>query len=119
MILNGESDYNISKLIGCNIDIVRQIALGNTWRYLFTNEQLNAMKKTRNGYYINEYQKHCICKYYQDNINKYSSNYGKAKKLSLEALNACNIDINDKSIRIARRLFFKLQNPEICQLYNY
>ena len=77
------------------------------------------MKRTRNGSYISEEERHAICKYYQDNIVNYINLYNKAKLITTDALSYLKIPINDKSIRIARRLFFKIQNPDITSQYNY
>lgn len=118
MIIQGYDDIFISNYIGCSKGIVREIALGRTWTYLFDQNTLDAMKRTRTGYIISDYEKHQICKFYQDNINKYTM-YKKAKYITEDALRACNININDTTIRIARRLFYRLQNPDITNQYIY
>lgn len=119
LLINNYNDDQISSIIGCNKDIIRNIATGNTWRYLFTEDQLKAMKRTRNGSYISETEKHAICKYYENNITNYNNLYNRAKLITNDALNYLGIEINDRSIRIARRLFFRLQNPDITSQYVY
>lgn len=119
LLINNYTDNQIVSIVGCNKDMIRDIASGRTWSYLFNDDQLKAMKRTRNGSYIFEEEKHAICKFYQNNINNYINLYNKAKLITNDALNYLSIPINDKSIRIARRLFFRLQNPEITSQYIY
>lgn len=119
LLMDNYTDNQITSIVGCNKEMIRNIASGNTWSYLFNEDQLKAMKRTRNGSYIFDEEKHAICKYYQDNIIKYDNVYNKAKLITLDALNYIGIPVNDKSIRIARRLFFKLQNPNITSQYIY
>lgn len=119
MIIEGYSDEYIANCIGCNKNIVREIALGRTWTYLFNNNILNAMKMTRTGYLISEEEKHRICKFYEDNINKYIMDNKKVKHITEAALLYCGIKINDTTIRIARRLFYRYQNPGITNQYKY
>ena len=72
LLINNYDDKQISSIIGCNTEIIRNIASGKTWSYLFNEEQLKAMKRTRNGSYIFEEEKHAICKYYENNIHNYN-----------------------------------------------
>lgn len=119
LLINGYSDQDIANMFSCSLDVVRGIAFGKTWTYLFDDITLNKMKKLRKDYSITEQQKHDICKFYQLNSSNYIRNYGKAKRISQDALLNTNIPINDTNIRIARRLYFRLQNPEITNLYIY
>lgn len=120
MLINGFDDNSIVNTIpNCNKHMIRLIANGKTWSYLFNNDQINAMKATRNGNYISDNYKHLICKYYQNNIHRYENFYNKAKLITHDALNYLGIEINDRSIRIARRLLYRLQNPEITNNYIY
>lgn len=109
------TDEEISKTIICNnINIVRDIAKGNTWSHLFTEEELTIMKSTRRGNYISTEDKHNICKIFEE----YKS-YDKVIDLVKHALNSLNLENSDRNIRIARRLYYKYDNPEITLLYNY
>lgn len=119
MVIDGKSDSYIANCIGCSIGVVRELCLGRTWTHLFTEKQLNDMKKTRIGYTISEKEKESLCLYYQNNSQKYNTNYGKAKDITINALLYNNIPVNDTTIRIARRLFFRIQNHEITNKYIY
>lgn len=70
------SDEEISNITNCkSIDIIRSIALGNTWNNLFSKEELENMLSTRKGHTIPIHIKNNICKYYEDNKYLYSG-YG-------------------------------------------
>jgi hypothetical protein len=119
LMINGYNDDQISSIIGCEKQLIPNIGNGRTWSYLFTNDQLNAMKRTRVGSFISTEQKHSICKFYEDNILSYNCYYNRAKLITEAALLNAGIEISDKSIRIARRLFFRLQNNDITNQYRY
>lgn len=109
------TDEEIFQTINCNnINIVRDIAKGNTWSHLFTEKELDIMKSTRRGNYISNEDKHNICKIFEE----YNS-YNKVIDLVKFALNSLELEISDRNIRIARRLYYKYDNPEITRLYNY
>lgn len=45
-IPNSKMTYSdIGIIVGCSKNVVRQIACGNNWSYLFTSEELSGMKK--------------------------------------------------------------------------
>ena len=119
MIIAGESDEFIANKIGCNKDIVRNIALGNTWRSIFTSDQIFQMRSTRKGNIFPVETKHKICQYFQENINKYPKKYGRATKLINEALLYNGLENNQFNINIAHRLFYRLQDSNITSLYQY
>lgn len=119
IISNNYSDEQIADMFNCSKDVIRNIALGNTWRNSFSEDEINNMKSTRKGFTFPENIKHNLCLYYQNHNNDYKSNYGKAKDITTKALLYNGLELTNFNIRIARRLYFKLQNPEITSLYNY
>lgn len=119
LIISGKSDIEISNIINCNTSIIREIALGYTWKHLFTEEQLSNMRKTRKGNKLPTEYKHAICKYYENNINKYEGMYGKATALMNDALFELGLDNNQFNHNIAHRLYYKLQDNDITSQYNY
>ena len=119
MIVEGKSDFEIANIIGCNRDIIRCIALGKTWNHMFTDEQRAIMRSTRKGFIFPTELKHAICKYYQDNKDKYMGQYGRNRRIMREALEYNNLENNQFNFNIAHRLFYKLQDPEITSKYNY
>lgn len=109
------TDEEIFQSINCNnINIVRDIAKGNTWSHLFTEEELYVMKSTRRGNYISIEDKHSICKIFE----QYKS-YDKVIDFIKFALDSLKLENSDRNIRIAKRLYYKYDNPEITLLYNY
>lgn len=114
LILLGYSNKQISNIIGCSQRIVKNIAYGKCWSYLFDDKCLNEILLTRN--YMSDEIKHAICKFFQDNKE---INYGTVKNLCIFALQNANFEINDKSLRIAKRLYYRYQNPDITNLYLY
>lgn len=119
LMVNGYSDDEISSIVGCEKQLIPNIGNGRTWSYLFTQEQLENMKRTRIGSFISEEQKHLICLFYENNIEKYNGCYNRAKLITEDALSNVGIDLSDKAIRIARRLFFRIQNHDITSQYKY
>lgn len=117
MILSGYNDYDISTKLNVPVTIIQDIAKGNTWTYL-TASILDEIKRTRRGYRLNEEEYHLICKFYEANKNKYFG-YGSATRIAKDALLSIEAPINDTYLRIAKRLFYKYDKPEITSLYNY
>lgn len=101
-----------------NKEIIRNIANGKTWRYLFTDKELSIMKLSREGNRLTIEELHKICKFYEDNKNLYSG-YGSVKQISIDALKHINLPITDTFLRLAKRLYYKYDNKNICNLYNY
>lgn len=119
LIIAGYNDDQISSIIGCSKSIVREIALGHTWKHLFSNEQLLAMRSTRKGNIFPNELKHAICNYYQNNINNYTKKYGRATKLINGALDSLGLENNQFNYNISHRLFYRLQDNEITSQYKY
>lgn len=120
MLMQGIPDQGIANDI-ChgNINIVRDIAYGRTWYNLFTEEEHEIIAKTRKGNIISVEDKHRLCKLYQLNLNKYTG-YGKVTKLIKDSLIEIGLDATDDSIlRVAKRLFYRYESPEITELYKY
>lgn len=116
LLVAGYNDKYIQNQINCNNDIIRNIAFGQTWRHLFTDEQRQKMLSTRKGHIITVDDKHKICKYFEDNK---LFGYGAVKKMIIGALNYCNIPISDTTFKIVKRLYYKYDNPEITLNYKY
>lgn len=113
------TDNEIMTLTNCpNKEIIRNIANGNTWNYLFTDNELKTMKLTREGKRLTNEEIHSICKYYEDNSSLYNG-YGSVKKIAYDALCSNNLPTTDTFIRLAKRLYYKYDNPDICNSYNY
>lgn len=113
------TDDEIINLTNCpNKEIIRNIANGNTWSYLFTNDELEIMKLTRESKRLTDQEIHSICKYYEDNKDLYTG-YGSVKKIACDALHNINLPITDRFIRLAKRLYYKYDNQDICNKYNY
>ena len=119
MIIWGYNDYYIANtLCNGNVDIVRNIKSGKTWSNLFTENQLNLMRSKIRTHKIQDSDRHLICKYYQDNKNLYTG-YGSVSKMAKDALLNIGYEINDTNFRIAKRLYYRYESPEITSLYNY
>lgn len=112
-------DDEIMKITKCpNKEIIRNIANGNTWKYLFTNDEINIMKLSREGKRLMTEEIHSICRYYETYKDLYNG-YGSVKQIAIDALKNINLPITDTYIRLAKRLYYKYDNKEICNLYNY
>lgn len=120
MLMNHIPDKIIADSIcNGNINIVREIAYRRSWTHLFTEYEHELISKTRRGNIISIDDRHSLCKYYECNKNKYSG-YGKVTKLVKDALNNIGLDYNNNSIfRIAKRLYYRYESPEITTLYDY
>lgn len=119
MVLKGYNNNQIINSIpNCNESIIAQIILGNTWNSLISPELVQQMKNIRHPIILSIEQKHQLCKYYQDNPCIYNY-HGCKKDYVIEALNNLNIIVSDSTYRMAKRLYYKYQDPEITSLYNY
>ncbi len=118
MLLQNNSDQYISENLNIPIGIIQCIARGNTWTYL-TDTVISDLRKTRCGYKLTEEQYHGICKYFQDNIDKYPKKKGSIKDMVIDALHSVNSIVDDSHIRIARRLYYKYDRDDITSLYKY
>lgn len=114
------SDYDIAnKYCNGNISIVRGIAYGNTWTHIFSEEERIAISKTRRGNIISTADRHLLCKYYQDNITNYNGRQ-KASKIIKSAMLSIGLDPYDiQKYRVAKRLYYRYESPEITSIYNY
>lgn len=117
MLLSGYNDNEISISLNIPITIIQEIAKGNTWRYL-TEPYIDQLKRTRRGNKLTDEEYHLICKFYEVNKNNYFG-YGAVKCIVTDALSSINIPINNTYFRIAKRLYYKYDKPEITSLYNY
>lgn len=120
MIIAGVPDIEIAnKICNGNINIVREIAYGRTWSHLFTEDEKHAIAISRKGNIISIENKHKLCKFYQENINNYTG-YGKTSNLIKDALKFIGLDNSDDRIfRVAKRIFYRYESPEITSLYKY
>ena len=81
----------------------------------FSDNELEIMKSTRRGYYINDQEKHQICLFFQNNAKIFN----KVIDLVKASLLNINLELSDRNIRIAKRLYYRYDSPEITSLYNY
>ena len=66
--------------------------------------------------------KHRICNFFQNNnINSIfgENKYGSVTKYIHYTLNSLNIEDNESTFRMCKRLYYRYQDPEITNLYNY
>lgn len=119
-IINGIPDIEIANIIcNGNMNIVRDIAYGRTWNNVFSNEEKEAIKLTRKGNIISLKERHAICKFFEDNKDFYNG-YGSIKAMIRDSISSINKDPYDEKIyRIANRLYYKYESPEITCLYKY
>ena len=105
----------ISNYLGGNVTerIVFNIMSGISWKNIYDKYGLNNIN--RNPSILSLDQIHSICKYFELNkrcnmtVNEYFSHM----------LNILNIDINESTLRISTRLYYKLTHKDICMQYNY
>lgn len=119
MLKAGYTDSEIMNILNIpNMSIITEIAKGKTWTYLFSNDDLKEFRKTRKGYHLTRDQYHQICLFYQSNSYLYKG-HGSKTKLINDALNSLGIENNMTNFRIAKRLYYRHEKPEICNLYSY
>lgn len=119
-IIAGIPDHDIAnKYCNGNISIVRGIAYGNTWQHLFSETEKLAIANTRRGNIITIDDRHSLCAYYQNNKDNYSG--GRiASKIIKDAMISIGLDPGDvQKYRVAKRLYYKYESPEITSKYNY
>lgn len=120
MIYRGYPEEAIFKVIPeANHSMILNIVSGNTWSYLFTNEYLDEIY-SRFHHTISIRNRHMICKYYQDHQSvEVKKPYGFVTKIAKEALISLGLELSEKNIKIAKRLYYRYDNPEITSLYKY
>ena len=97
-----------------NTEIIRNIAYGNTWSYLFTEDEHIKMRSSVRGYYLSIEQRHAICKYFEDHPD-----FRFVTTLVKDALIYIGVELSDRNIGIAKNLYYKKGYPEITSLYKY
>ena len=116
LIINGYNNSYIKSIIpNANDSIIYNIIHGNTWKDLFSDEDINLMKITRHPIILSDLQKHKICKFFQDNHN----NFKTTKDYIIFAINSIGVEYSDSVYRLAKRLYYKYQDNHITSLYNY
>lgn len=116
LILGGyDNSYILSLIPNANNNIISSIIHGNSWKHLFTDEDINMMKNIRNQIILSDYQKHQLCKFFQDNPNICKT----TKDYIILAINSIGVQYSDPVFRIAKRLYYKYQDDDITSLYNY
>lgn len=119
MVIQGYSNEEIIDIVpNSNDSIITNIILGNTWKGIINQNLVNKMRETRYPCILTIIQKHQLCKYYQD-FKCIKSYKGSIKDYINNALYNLNIIQTDSTFRMAKRLFYKYQDPEITSLYNY
>lgn len=119
LVLEGYSNEDIIDIIpNSNDSIITQLVLGHTWRSIFSDEIISQMKNIRYPIILSIDQKHKLCKYFQDfPCNNFYK--GSKKDYINNALINLNIPLSNSTFRMAKRLYYKYQDPEITSQYNY
>ena len=123
MVLSGYTDEQIlERFPNANMSIISDIANGNTWKELVPQELVLQMKEIRHPTIIPLEFKHALCKFYQDYpiSNLFKNNFKGSKRYYVRiAMCSVGIPINESTYRMAKRLYYKYQDPDITSLYNY
>ena len=109
----------ISNIIGCSPSTIKNIAKGATWIYLFNSDDVKSMQESLKRRSVSDEDKIKICQYYENHISDYSSKYGMVKDIIMKALCYNGLEINPYNTALAKRLYYKNQDPEITNLFNY
>lgn len=119
-IINGVPDLDIAnKYCSGNISIVRGIAYGQTWQHLFSEEEKKLIALTRRGNIISKEQRHRLCQFYQDHNHEYTG-HRHVSFIVRDAMLSIGLDPNDiRKDRVAKRLYYRCESPEITSLYTY
>lgn len=115
LVIDGNGEKDIAAHIGCSTNVVNNIIYGKAWKHLFSEEIMQKMRNSRQGHYMPDSVKHAICLYFQNNKSKSIQ----VKTLCQDAIIAAGFPLNDKSLRISLRLYYRYQNQEITSQYNY
>ena len=119
LLLNGYSDnYIIDNICDGNKSLFREIVYGHTWTYLISEDEMNKISLTRKGNIISIDDRNNLCKFYQDNKSNYNG-YGSITKMINDAIKYYNLDNNESIFRIAKRLYYRYESPEITCKYTY
>lgn len=119
MVINKIPDKVIfEKYPNINIQLLDNLIYGRTWNNIISEEMLYLMKNSRSTIILTNEQKHLICNYFQNNPKIYTY-HGSVKDYIIQTLSYLNIQINDSTFRMAKRLYYKYQDPEITSQYNY
>lgn len=116
LIIQGyDNSYILSAIPNANDSIIYSIIHENTWRHLFTDNDINMMKNTRHPVILSDYQKHQLCKFFQD----YPNTCRTTKDYIILAIENIGVPYSDSVFRLAKRIYYKYQDDDITSLYNY
>ena len=107
------SYVDIANMIGCSSNVVECIANGLTWKKYYNKYNLSSRKRV-SRVFTND-QLHHICKYFEDNCNRYKSR----KQLYSDTLFELGIEYNDSMRRTMDRILNKERFHSITSQYNY
>lgn len=116
-IISGKKDMEISKILDVPISIIQEIARGNTWTHL-TKNCMSELKQTRRGTHLTEEQYHCVCKYFETNIDNLNA-YNSVKEFVISALYNAGVPYSETTLRIGKRLYYRYDRSDITSLYKY
>ena len=103
---------------GATESIVYNIMNGSCWFHIY--EKYNLKNINTNPSVLSDHQIHNICKFFQDyKIKNPKIKFGQREQVLTSALTELNIEINDSTLRLTERLYYKLTHKDICKLYNY
>lgn len=118
LIMEGMKTNEILKYFPyANESIIYNLAVGNTWSFLFHPDFIDEMK----AMYLDTLSirnKHLICQFYQ--AHKFDEvRYGSVSNKVRGALEYIGYPYTDRYFKIAKRLYYRYDNPEITSLYDY
>ena len=120
------SGYNLEQIVqiipNSNESIIKDILLGRTWRNIIDDDLSRKLRELIIPTILSIQDKHRICNFFQNNnINSIfgENKYGSVTKYIHYTLNSLNIEDNESTFRMCKRLYYRYQDPEITNLYNY
>ena len=119
LLLQGYSYQEVITITGFNnVNIIRAISKGETWSHLFTEEELLKMRVMFKTKFISDEQIHGICKFFQDNKDKYKHK----SELIRNAMKSVGLDSsNNGYYQSVSRIYYHTYKyaENISKLYNF
>lgn len=111
----------IAKIVGCSESIVANISIGRTWKFISDKYNIKQYKRqiVHNIEY-NEENIHKICKYFEDNKNKYNSKMDLFIALSYDLFGIIINDYHDiYKVSNLYRIYNRRYHRDISDQYDF
>ena len=110
------SHKEISNKLNIPLHIIRDISAGNSWRFIYEKYKLEDLKKDMFPAKFSDEDLHKICKYFEENKYKYSTNTSLFRNALKDLF---DMEYNDNIGRTMSRILYHQNRKNITDQYNF